>query len=73
MKGNNNSKNNHSNRQKRPPEVFCEKGVCKNFTNFTGKHLSWSLFLIKLQAFKSATLLKTDSNTGVVLWNWQNF
>ena len=37
MKGNNNSKNNHSNRQKRPPEVFCEKGVCKNFANFIGK------------------------------------
>ena len=27
-----------------------EKGVYKNFVNFTGKHLCWSLFLIKLQA-----------------------
>ena len=25
-------------------------GVLKNFTNFTGKHLCWSLFLMKLQA-----------------------
>ena len=25
-----------------------KKGVLKNYTNFTGKHLSWSLFLIKL-------------------------
>ena len=27
-----------------------KKGVLKNFANFTGKHLFWSLFLIKLQA-----------------------
>ena len=26
-----------------------KKGVFKNFTNLTGKHLSWSLFFIKLQ------------------------
>ena len=30
--------------------MFCEKGVLKNFTKFTGKHLYQSLFLIKLQA-----------------------
>ena len=38
--------------------------VLKNFPNFTGKHLCWSLFLIKLQALKPATPLKKDSNTG---------
>ena len=38
------------NSQNQPPEVFCKKGVLKNFANFTGKHLCWSLFLIKLQA-----------------------
>ena len=27
-----------------------KKGVLKKFGNFTGKHLCWSLFLIKLQA-----------------------
>ena len=27
-------------------EVFCKKGVLKNFANFTGKRLCWSLFLI---------------------------
>ena len=32
------------------PEVFCKKGVLKNLTKFTGKHLCQSLFLIKLQA-----------------------
>ena len=36
--------------QKQPPEVFYKKGVLKNFTKFTGKHLYQSLFLIKLQA-----------------------
>ena len=34
------------------PEVFCKKGVFKNFTKFTGKHLCQSLYFnIKLQAF----------------------
>ena len=32
---------------------------------FTGKHLRSSLFIIKLQSFKSAILLKRDPNTGV--------
>ena len=32
-------------------EVFCEKGVLKDFVHFIGKHLCWSLFLIKLQAW----------------------
>ena len=50
-----------------------KKGVHKNFGNFTRKHLSWSLFLIKLQVFRPATLLKRNSNTGVLLWNLQIF
>ena len=34
-------------------------GVLKNFANFTGKHLCWSLFLIKLQAgLKSCNFIK---------------
>ena len=49
---------------KQPPEVFCKKKVFKNFANFTGKYLCGSLFLIKLQALRPATLLKRDSNTG---------
>ena len=44
-----------------------KEAVLKNFARFTEKHLCWSLFLIKLQAFRGATLLKTDSNTGVFL------
>ena len=35
-----------------------KKGVLKNFANFTGKHLCWSPFLILLQVFRPATLLK---------------
>ena len=31
-------------------QMFFEKSVLKNFANFTGKHLCWSLYLIKLQA-----------------------
>ena len=27
------------------PEVFCKKGVLRNFTKFKGKHLCQSLFL----------------------------
>ena len=44
--------------KKQPPEVFFKKGVLENFTKFTEKHLCWSLFLIMLQAFRPATLLK---------------
>ena len=32
-----------------------------------------AFFLIKLQAFRPATLLKRDSNTGVIMWNLRNF
>ena len=37
----------------------------KNFAIFTGKHLCWGLFLIKLQAYRPTIFLKRDSNTGV--------
>ena len=30
------------------PEVFCKKGVLKNFAKFTGKHLCQSLFFNKV-------------------------
>ena len=42
---------------------FCKKRILKNFANFIGKHLCWSLFWIKLQLLLPATLLKRDSNT----------
>ena len=37
------------------------------------KHLRWKLFLIRLQAFRVATLLKRDSKTGFFLRILQNF
>ena len=42
--------------------MFFEIGVLKNFLIFTENDPCWSLFLIKLHAFKPATLLKRDSN-----------
>ena len=30
------------------PEVFCKKGVLRNFTKFTGKHPCQSLFFNKV-------------------------
>ena len=42
-----------------------KKAVLNNFAIFTGKHLCWSLYLIKLQDFSPATLLERDSNTSV--------
>ena len=47
-------------------EVFCEKGLLR-------KHLWWSLSLIKLTTWETATLLKRDSDMGVFLWNFWNF
>ena len=44
-------------------EMFIKIGV----SNFTGKHVCWSLFLIMLQAFRPAILFKRDSNTVAFL------
>ena len=44
--------------EKQPPEVVCKKDVLKNFESFTEKHLCWSFFLTKLQAWRPATLFK---------------
>ena len=41
-------------------QIFFKIDVIKKFVNFAGKHLRWSLFLIKI---------KTDSNTDVFPWN----
>ena len=39
-------------------EVFCKKGVLKNFAKFTGKHLCHSLFFHKVVGLRPTTLLK---------------
>ena len=61
------------NNKKQPPEVFYKKASLKNFSIFTGKHLCLRFFLIKLQVFSSATLLKRDFNTVLFLWILRNF
>ena len=57
--------------QEQPTKVFYKKKLFLKFLQYlqAGKHLCWSLFLIKLQALglRPATLLKRDSNTGVFL------
>ena len=40
------------------PEVCYKKGVFKHLAKFTGKHLSWILFFIKVAYLRPATLLK---------------
>ena len=45
------------------PKCSSKQVFLKYFTIFTGKHLCWSLFLIKLQAWRP--LLKRDSNTNL--------
>ena len=37
-------------------QMFFKMDVLKNFANFIGKHLCWSLFLIKLQAWRPVGL-----------------
>ena len=40
------------------PEVFCKKGVWRNFVKFIGKHLCQSLFFNKIAGLKPATWLR---------------
>ena len=37
------------------PEVFCKKGIIKNFTKFTGKHLCQRLFFNKVAGLRPGT------------------
>ena len=41
--------------------------VFKKFAIFAGKHLCWSLFVIRLAVHKPGNLLKRDANTSVFL------
>ena len=50
-----------------------KRGALKNFANFTGKRLCWSLFLTMLQSFNPVTFFKRDSNTGILLQSLGNF
>ena len=48
-------------------QLFFKIGYPKIFAIFTGKHLCWSLFLMKQPTFRAAPVLKEDSSTGVFL------
>ena len=54
-------------------QMFFQTGVLKNFSNFTGKHLRWSLFLINLLTWRPSTILKRDFNVGVSCKHCQIF
>ena len=41
--------------------------VLKNFAKFTGKHICWSLALMKVQAARHANVFKRDSSIGAFL------
>ena len=49
-------------------DVFCKKGVLRNFTKFTGKHLCKSFFFNKVAGLRPDT-----DDRGVFLWILWNF
>ena len=57
-KTNENNRNINWSIQKQPPEVFCKKGVIRNFAKFKGKHLCQRPFFKKVAGLRPATLLK---------------
>ena len=57
MNSENNSRWNKGDTQKHLFADVFKISFLKNFSTFTRKYLCWSLFLIKVQAFRAATLL----------------
>ena len=54
------------------PEVFCEKGVLRNFSKFTGKHLCQSLFFNKV-AGGACNFIKKETLAQVFPVNFEKF
>ena len=48
-------------------EEFFKKGLFKNSTKFTGKHLCRGLFCNKVAGWRPATSLNTNSGRGAFL------
>ena len=48
------------------PEMFCKKGVLRNFAKFTGKHLCQSLFFNKVEG--SLQFLRTPFHGEHLRW-----
>ena len=46
--------------QKQPPEMFCKKGVFRNFAKFTGKHLCQSHFCLHIKKETLAQVLSCE-------------
>ena len=55
------------------PEVFCKKGVPRNFAKFTRKHLCQSLFFNKVADLRRAILLKKTLWHGYFCVNFWKF
>ena len=51
------------------PEVFCKKGVLRNFAKFMGKHLCQSLFFNKVAVLKKRLWYRCFP---INLWNFSN-
>ena len=59
--------------QKEPPEVFCKKGILRNFAKLTGKHLCQIPFLNKVAEACHFIKKETLAQTGVLLRILRNF
>ena len=52
--------------QKQPPRCFMKKAFLKNLAIFTGKHLRWSLFLIKFIEKDTSTQVFSSEYGGIL-------
>ena len=59
--------------QKQLTEVFCKKGVLKNFADFKGKHLCRRLLFIKVVALRPATFSKRELQQRCFTVNFAKF
>ena len=59
--------------EKQPLELFHKKVALKYFAIFTGKHPCWSLFLIKVQAFRPDSKRDSNKRDFIFLWILRNF
>ena len=55
--------------EKQPPEVFYKKSVLRNFTKFTGKHQSRSLFFNKVAGLRTHFFAEHLPMTSSAIWS----
>ena len=51
--------------------MFCKRGVLRNFTKFTGKHLCQSLFLSKVAGLRPQACSFIKKKTLVQVFSWE--